>query len=83
MTLEELNIPIDDIHIPVKRRRTLNPGTVEEIAESIMENGLQKPISVRRDGDRFVLVNGLHRLEACRALGEENIVSIVVGTRLF
>ena len=33
---------------------------------------------MRRDGERFVLVNGLHRLEACRALGEETITAIIV-----
>ena len=31
------------------------------------------PILVRPDGDRFVLIHGLHRLEACKALGEETI----------
>jgi len=31
------------------------------------------PILVRPDGDRFVLVEGLHRIEACKALGEETI----------
>jgi uncharacterized ParB-like nuclease family protein len=38
-----------------------------------LEVGQQTPILVRRDGDRFVLVHGLHRLEACKALGEETI----------
>jgi ParB-like chromosome segregation protein Spo0J len=37
------------------------------------------PISVRRDGERYVLVSGLHRLEACKALGESTITAIVVG----
>jgi ParB-like chromosome segregation protein Spo0J len=39
----------------------------------MLEVGQQVPIQVRRDGDRFVLVEGLHRLEACKALGEETI----------
>ncbi|MCH8835136.1 MAG: ParB N-terminal domain-containing protein, partial [Proteobacteria bacterium] len=50
---------------------------------SIMEDGLQTPIGVRRDGDRFVLVSGLHRLEACKALGEETINANVVQARKF
>ena len=33
-------------------------------------------------GDRFVLVEGLHRLEACRALGEETIPAFEVNARL-
>jgi sulfiredoxin len=64
---------IANIYVPVKRRRTLKPETVRQIAESMLEIGQQIPIQVRRDGDRFVLVEGLHRLEACKALGEETI----------
>ena len=64
---------IANIYVPVKRRATLKPETVQEIAQSILEIGQQAPILVRRDGDRFVLVHGLHRLEACKALGEETI----------
>ena len=43
---------------------------VREIAESMLANGQETPILVRRDGARFVLVEGLHRLEAAKALGE-------------
>ena len=64
---------IASIYVPVKRRTTLKPETVRQIAESMLEVGQQVPIQVRRDGDRFVLVEGLHRLEACKALGEETI----------
>ena len=72
---------IADIYVPVKRRTTLNPDTVREIAESILEIGQQTPILVRRDGQRFVLVEGLHRLEACKELGEETIIGYVVQAR--
>jgi ParB-like chromosome segregation protein Spo0J len=36
---------------------------------------------VRQDGGRFVLVEGLHRLEACKALGEKTIVGYLVDAR--
>ena len=39
------------------------------------------PILVRRDGDRFVLVEGLQRLEACKKLGEVNIFCYLVDAR--
>jgi len=64
---------IAKIYVPVKRRATLKPEIVQEIAQSMLEVGQQVPIQVRPDGDRFVLVEGLHRLEACKALGEEMI----------
>jgi hypothetical protein len=49
---------IANIYVPVKRRATLKPETVQEIAQSILEIGQQTPILVRRDGDRFVLDMG-------------------------
>ena len=35
----------------------------------MLVKGQETPILVRSDGSRFVLVEGLHRLEACKALG--------------
>ena len=69
---------IKDIYVPVKRRTTLNPKTVHDIAESILEVGLKVPILVREDGARFVLVEGLHRLEACKSIGFTEIEASVV-----
>jgi sulfiredoxin len=73
--------PIANIYVPTKRRTTLNSATVQELAASIMEKGQQDPILVRRDGERFVLVEGLHRLEACKALGETTILGFLVQAR--
>ena len=70
---------IAKIYVPVKRRATLRPDAVRQIAESMLEIGQETPIRVRRNGDRFVLVEGLHRLEACKALGEETIVGFLVS----
>ena len=53
-----------------------------DIAESMLEKGQLTPILVRRDRERFVLVEGLHRLEVCKALGEETIVGLIVQARL-
>ena len=64
------SFPIAKIHVPVKRAKTLDPDKVEAIAESILEQGQTTPIRLRADGDRFVLIEGLHRLEAMKALGE-------------
>jgi ParB-like chromosome segregation protein Spo0J len=73
--------PIAKIYVPVKRRSTLKPETVKEIAQSVLEVGLRTPILVRKDGDRFVLIEGLHRLEACKALGEDMIDGYLVDAR--
>ena len=71
-------IAVANIYVPVKRRAELKPATVDELAQSIMTLGQQTPILVRRDGERFILVEGLHRLEACKALGEETTVGFLV-----
>ena len=74
-------IPIVDIYVPVARRATLKPATVDELAQSILQTGLQMPILLRRDGERYVLVEGLHRLEACKKLGEQTIAGFLVQAR--
>ena len=63
-----------DIYVPVKRRATLDQKRANEIAASILEKGQLTPILVRADGARFVLVEGLHRLEAAKALGEKTVL---------
>jgi sulfiredoxin len=73
--------PIANIYVPVKRRAELDPNKVQEIAESILSVGQQTPIMVRKDGERFVLVEGLHRLEACKQLGEATIMGYLVQAR--
>ena len=72
-------ISIDRIYVPVKRRRNLDAEAVRRIAESILEVGQEAPILVRPDEDqhRYVLLDGLHRLEACKALGETTISAFV------
>jgi hypothetical protein len=76
--LKPESFPIDKIYVPVKRRKALKPDVVQDIAASILEIGQQVPIHVRPDEDRFVLVEGLHRLEACKALGERAIIGVLV-----
>lgn len=69
------------IYVPVKRRATLEQAKVDALAESILAEGLKMPILVRPDGERFVLVEGLHRLEAAKALGETTIAGFRVDAR--
>jgi len=73
---------IDKIYVPVKRKKALKPELVQEIAASILDIGQQTPILVRPDEDRFVLVEGLHRFEACKALGEDTIIGLLVSVDL-
>ena len=74
-------LSIANIYVPAKRRTTIDLTKVEKIAESILQSGQKTPILVREDGERFVLVEGLHRLEACKSLGEETILAFLVQAR--
>ena len=76
------SFPIEKIFVPTKQKKAIRPEIVGEIAESILDIGQQAPISIRLDGDRLVLVEGLHRLEACKALGETTILGVLVTAEL-
>jgi ParB-like chromosome segregation protein Spo0J len=79
-------IEINRIYVPVKRAKTLDPARVEALAEDMLENGQTVPIQVRLDkkdpDGRFVLVEGLHRLEALKALGEASVTAYLVQPRI-
>ncbi len=79
--LKTKSVPIESIYVPLQRRDTLDPEKVQKLAADILENGQELPIMVREDGARLILVEGLHHLEACRALGETNIVGNLVQAR--
>lgn len=80
--LEKQNVELANIRVPAKRAKTLEQDKVQTIAEDMMENGQTTPIQVRADGDGFVLVEGLHRLEALRALGETAVTAFLVRPKL-
>ena len=80
--MQPRELKIEEIYVPVKRRATMNQQTVEALAAAILEEGQKVPIQVRHDGKRFILIEGLHRLEACRALGEDTILGVLVRARL-
>ena len=79
--LKTEKFPVAQIYVPVKRRATLVQARVDELAASMLKDGQQVPIKLRADGDRFVLIEGLHRLEAARALGEATITGYRVDAR--
>ena len=74
--------PIAEIYVPAKHAKTLDPARVQALAEDILENGQKTPIRVRAGKGRYVLLEGLHRLEALRALGEETVDGFLTRARL-
>lgn len=80
--LEKKSFLIDKIYVPTKRGKTLDPDKVVALAEDMLEHGQTTPIRLRPDGERYVLIEGLHRLEALRALGEVTVEGYLVRARL-
>ena len=74
-------VRVANVYVPAKRRTMLDPSKVAELAKSMLDQGQNTPIMVREDGQRFVLIEGVHRLEACKALGEETILAFLVQGR--
>jgi len=79
--LRNQSFPVEKIYVPTARRKTIDPEKVRAIAEDWLANGQKTPIQVRVDGERYVLVEGLHRLEAAKELGEKTIVGLLVQAR--
>ena len=74
-------VRVDDIYVPTARRKTLHPETVRHAGRGHLENGMKTPIQVRHDGKRHILVEGLHRLEAAKWLGETEIDAYLVQAK--
>ena len=66
-------IPIDQITNPPNHNRKLDDNHVADLAADIKRHGLRHPITVIASGKRIEVIAGLHRLEACRILGLNDI----------
>lgn len=72
------SIPVDAVlQSPFQPRRFFDEGELRSLGESIRENGLIQPISVRRTKGGFELIAGERRLRACRLIGREKIEALV------
>lgn len=82
MSAEQLAIRIGDIVIG-NRKRELNKDKVEELADSFKLIGQLEPITVTQKNGQYILLAGLHRLEAAKLLGWESIeAKVFTGNEL-
>lgn len=72
-------LPISDISVPGQRMRDLNDEYVNDLVELMSQIGQITPITVRKTPSGYVLVVGLHRLEANKKCGCKDIDCIVMG----
>ncbi|WP_262694390.1 ParB N-terminal domain-containing protein [Kordiimonas aquimaris] len=74
---------IEDIYVPAARRQERDQGKVDAVIEDMLNEIEQKPIRVRRGKGRLVLIAGIHRLEASKALGEKEISAYITQAPKF
>lgn len=73
----QMPLAIDDIDVG-PRHRDVSAAAVKRLADSIEQIGLRHPITVREKGERYQLIAGRHRMEACRKLGREYVPATIV-----
>jgi ParB family chromosome partitioning protein len=72
------DVPLRAIRVPDNRLRTFDPDWAAVLAEMFKDSGQQTPIDLVPEGKGFVLVSGLHRLEAAKLLKWSEITAQIV-----
>lgn len=71
-------LPVDAIRpSPFQARTSFDERELAGLAQSIRENGLLQPISVRKTADGYELVAGERRLRACKMAKMEQIPAVL------
>ena len=77
--LKLTRLPVSKIQPnPSQPRKEFREEELSGLAESIRENGLLQPVTVRKEGGRYYLVAGERRLRACRLLGLSQIPALLM-----
>ena len=62
---------------PAQPRKVFHQEELESLAQSIRENGLLQPVTVRRERGAYYLIAGERRLRACKLAGLKEIPALV------
>ncbi len=73
------SLPIEKINAnPFQPRKEFDETALEELKNSILENGVIQPVTVCRDGDGYQLISGERRLRAVTLAGFKFIPAYVI-----
>lgn len=74
----QIEVGVDEI-VPNARqpRHSFNPDRLQELADSIRQDGLVQPVVVRRQGNGYELIAGERRWRAAKAAGLARIPAIL------
>lgn len=74
----ETSIAIDQITAnPNQPRKNFDQEALQELADSIRQNGVLQPILVRKVGQKYQIVAGERRYQACKLAGVDKIPAVV------
>lgn len=62
---------------PSQPRKIFHEDELRSLAQSIVENGLLQPVTVRKESGQYYLVAGERRLRACKLAGLKEIPAII------
>lgn len=73
------SLPVEKIKVnPFQPRQTFEETALDELRNSIIENGVIQPVTVCRDGDGYLLISGERRLRAVKSAGFKFIPAYVI-----
>lgn len=71
-------VEMNKIKKPVlSMRREFDSESLQDLADSIKNNGLINPITLKKEGGNYEIVAGDRRFEACKLIGADKIAAIV------
>ena len=73
------SLPVEKIRVnPFQPRKEFDEAALEELRNSIIENGSIQPVTVCRNGDEYQLISGERRLRAVTSAGFKFIPAYVI-----
>ncbi len=71
-------LPVDQIRPDARQpRRDINPAHIEELAKSLLNQGVLQPVLVRKDGSRYKLIAGERRWRAAQKAGLKELPALL------
>jgi len=71
-------LPLDKVYAnPNQPRKIFDKQALEELAQSIRENGVLQPVLVRSIGEKFQIVSGERRFRASKLAGMKKIPAVI------
>jgi ParB/RepB/Spo0J family partition protein len=64
---------------PDQPRKTFDSDALERLSQSIHDNGIEQPITVRPNGKGYIIIDGERRWRAAKTAGLKDIPSIISG----